>query len=72
MAKWKECEEDARKMNCWHCKTELIWGSDQDMDSSEYGEECPFDMVTVLNCPQCGSAVEVYHRKEGWQDGDED
>ena len=19
-------------MNCWHCKTELIWGGDHDLD----------------------------------------
>ena len=43
-------------MNCWHCGTELIWGSDHDMDS--FSDE--YDMVTNLSCPNCGAAVEVY------------
>ena len=46
-------------MNCWHCKTELIWDSDADVD--EYDE---YSMVTFLNCPKCGSAVEIYKKKD--------
>ena len=42
-------------MNCWHCKSELIWGGDEDMeDSTEYS------MVTNLSCPECLAYVEVY------------
>ena len=43
-------------MNCWHCNTELIWGSDSDL----YGFSDEYDMVTNLSCPNCGAAVEVY------------
>ena len=42
-------------MNCWHCKTELIWGGDQDME-----EDTQYSMVTNLSCPKCHSFVEVY------------
>jgi len=43
------------KMNCYHCKRELIWGGDHDIDDSE-----EYVMVTNLSCQHCGSAVEVY------------
>tara|TARA_R110001592_G_scaffold34871_1_gene119329 strand:+ start:58 stop:258 length:201 start_codon:yes stop_codon:yes gene_type:complete len=43
-------------MNCWHCKAELIWGSDHDLED-EFEE---FSMVTNLSCPDCDSHVEVY------------
>jgi len=43
-------------MNCWHCDTELIWGSDSDCEHLE-----DFDYVAFLSCPQCKSEVEVYH-----------
>jgi hypothetical protein len=34
-------------MNCWHCRTELIWGNDHDIDPDDYrGDE--FSMVTIL------------------------
>jgi hypothetical protein len=46
-------------MNCWLCKTELIWGADHDI--SEENEE--YDIVTHLSCPKCESFVEVYHKK---------
>ena len=23
-------------MNCWHCKTELIWGGDHRLDEEDY------------------------------------
>ena len=42
-------------MKCWHCETELIWGSDIDLDDSDI-----YEIVTFLNCPSCNSAVEVY------------
>ncbi len=50
-------------MNCWHCRTELIWGNDHDIDPDDYrGDE--FSMVTILSCPNCNSMVEVYYPKE--------
>lgn len=49
-------------MNCWHCKTELIWGGDHDADSDE------FLIETNLTCPGCGSLVLVYYPKEQQDD----
>ena len=46
-------------MNCWHCKTELIWGGDQDV--SDENEE--FSIVTNLHCPKCDSFIKVYYPK---------
>jgi transcription elongation factor Elf1 len=45
-------------MNCWHCKHELIWDCDHDLDD----EEC--SMVTNLHCPNCGCSVDVWYPKE--------
>lgn len=44
-------------MNCWHCKTELIWGGDHDLEDDEDDDHC---MVTNLSCPACRSLVYVY------------
>lgn len=52
-------------MNCWHCKTELIWGGDHDCDEDE-----EFIMVTNLSCPECDSVVYVYLPDEGLSDAD--
>ena len=46
-------------MNCWHCKTELIWGSDSDVPLHE-----EYSMITFLSCPKCESDVEVWKKKE--------
>ena len=43
-------------MNCWHCNTELIWGGDHDTEDNE-----DYDIVSNLSCPNCHSAVDVYH-----------
>ena len=61
-------------MNCWHCKTELIWGGDHDCEvermstgiAANEGEdvECmheDYSMVTNLSCPKCNSMVLVYY-----------
>ena len=45
-------------MNCWNCKTELIWGGDHDIEDDEYS------MVTNLSCPNCDCYFEVYYPKE--------
>jgi len=45
-------------MNCWHCKTELIWGGDEDLDDDDH---C---MVTNLSCPECNSLVYVYMARD--------
>ena len=46
-------------MNCWHCKTELIWGADHDIEDDE-----TYGMVTNLSCPKCKCHVDVYRPKE--------
>ena len=49
-------------MNCWHCNTELIWGSDHDIGE----EEEYYAIQTNLSCsnPQCGAEVLVYLPKD--------
>lgn len=64
-------------MNCWHCKTELIWGGDHDCDVESYdvgiaadeGEDIElmheeYSMVTNLSCPNCKSLHLVYYPVE--------
>lgn len=45
-------------MKCWHCKTDLIWGGDEDYEDEDYS------MVTNLTCPKCISFILVYYLKE--------
>ena len=47
-------------MNCWHCKTQLIWGSDHDIEE----ESDTWTMVTNLSYPKCQCQVDVYYPKE--------
>lgn len=47
-------------MNCWHCKTELIWGADHDIED----EDDSFSMMTNLSCPSCNSEVHVFLPKD--------
>ncbi len=42
-------------MNCWHCKSELIWGGDEDLE-----DNTQYSMLTNLSSPKCFSLVEVY------------
>ena len=47
-------------MNCWHCKTELIWGGDHSVDEDCFPHlQDQYTMVTNLSCPKCHSDVEV-------------
>ena len=43
-------------MNCWHCKTELIWGGDHD-DKDDSGESF---LISNLSCPSCKAKVIVF------------
>ena len=54
-------EEFKRKnmMNCYNCKSELIWGGDHDIDE-EFDHEDAHQMVTNLSCPKCSTYVLVY------------
>jgi len=47
-------------MKCWHCRAELIWGGDHDLED----ESDSFSMVSNLSCPDCDTYVEVYLPKE--------
>ena len=47
-------------MNCWHCKTELIWGGDHDIEE----ESDTWSIVTNLSCPNCQCQIDVYYPKE--------
>lgn len=47
-------------VNCWHCNTQLIWGSDFDIDH----EDENYSMMTALHCPNCRCDVEVWYPKE--------
>ena len=49
-------------MNCWHCNTELIWGSD--FSGEDYGVAEGYSIVTNLHCPKCKSYVEVHYPKD--------
>ena len=51
-------------MNCWHCRTELIWGNDHDIAD----ESDEFAILSILSCPKCNSMVEVYYPKEEMSD----
>jgi len=58
----RECNSQGeinKKMNCWHCSTELIWGGDHDTDENE-----DYDIVSNLSCPECHAAVDVWHPSE--------
>ena len=48
-------------MNCWHCKTELIWGGDHAVSIED---DEAYSMVTNLSCPNCNSIVDVYLARE--------
>ncbi len=44
-------------MECWHCKSELIWGGDHDYE--DYGKEGE-GIVSNFHCPNCDSYYECY------------
>jgi Zn finger protein HypA/HybF involved in hydrogenase expression len=56
------CVDDMEaRMNCWQCKTELIWGGDH--TGEDYNAE-DYEIVSNLSCPKCESFVLVYHQKK--------
>ena len=51
-------------MNCWHCKSDLIWGGDHSYEDCGYEGE---GIVSNLSCPnkECGvEAVYVHYKIE--------
>ena len=51
-------DSERRKMNCWYCNTELIWGGDHDYE--DYGMEGE-GIVSNLSCSECDAFVLVYY-----------
>jgi len=47
-------------MKCWHCKSDLIWGGDHDIEDLDTDED---GILTNLSCSneKCNTQVEVYH-----------
>ena len=56
-------------MNCWHCRTELIWGCDFDFD--DYGLDGN-GIVSTFSCPNCPTTAEVYYNIDEENTGSED
>ena len=52
-------------MRCWWCDSDLIWGSDIDIEEcmSGYPE---FSVMTNLSCPRCESQVEVLKKSDAY------
>ena len=46
-------------MSCWHCKGEMIWNSDVDLEDNSY-----YSMITFLECKDCGSEAEFWLPRE--------
>ncbi len=47
-------------MNCPNCETEMIWGSDFDIDD-DLENQC---VLSCWHCPDCPTEVEVYSYAE--------
>ena len=45
-------------MKCWHCQTDLIWGSDKKIEDDHVIGNDEFSTVTDLSCPAC-NGVEI-------------
>jgi hypothetical protein len=56
--------ETNRKMDCWHCGNELIWGGDHDIPDED-PSSLEYSMVTNLSCMYCNSSVLVYYPRQG-------
>ena len=54
-------------MDCWTCKTPLLWGGDHDLEEDECEEFC---MVSNFCCPNCEAHVEFYVPRDGHTDFD--
>ena len=52
----------SKRMSCYNCDTDLIWGGDHDIEE-EFDHPDAHSMVTNLSCPKCGTFVEVYTPK---------
>ena len=55
-------DNDYKRFRCWHCKSELIWGGDHDIQEM-YEDEHSEGIVSNFTCSNydCNTHVEVYH-----------
>ena len=55
-------DNDYKRFRCWHCKSELIWGGDHDVQEV-YEDEQSEGIVSNFSCSNCdcNTHVEVYH-----------
>lgn len=44
-------------MNCWHCGSNMIWGSDYDFET--YGLDGE-GIVSTFSCSKCPATAEVF------------
>jgi len=54
-----------RIMRCWWCDSDLIWGSDVDIEEGMSGYP-EFSVMTNLSCPRCESQVEVLKKRDAY------
>ena len=52
-------------MKCWWCDSDLIWGSDVDIEEG-MGSYPEFSVMTNLRCPRCFSEVEVLKKRDAF------
>ena len=52
-------------MNCWQCKSDLIWGGDHSFEDYLMEGE---GIVSNLHCPNCPVEVLVYYNIDKEQD----
>jgi len=52
-------------MRCWWCDSDLIWGSDVDLEEGMSGYP-EFSVMTNLSCPRCESQVEVLKKRDAY------
>ena len=48
-----------RRMKCWHCKNEVIWGGDHDFEDYDYEGK---GIVSNFHCPNCESEYECRYK----------
>lgn len=45
-------------MECWHCKSDFIWGGDFSFE--DYGIDDRDGIVSNFSCSECSATAEVY------------
>ena len=52
-------------MKCWWCDSDLIWGSDVDIEEGMGGYP-EFSVMTNLVCGKCYAEVEVLKKRDAY------